>query len=160
MSCTRTTRQRRTDAAAPIVARQEVVIDAPVDRVWQVLSHPEDWATVDPGISDVHLEGGVVEGARFTWRNGKARLSSRFAVVDPNRELTWTGTTLGAKVVHRHVLTPTDDGRTRLATEESMTGTLLVLVFSRAKLQTALEKWIGAIRGGRRVTADLICWPR
>jgi uncharacterized protein YndB with AHSA1/START domain len=139
-------RQGRIDDTAPITASYEVIIAAPVDRVWDVLSRPEGWGGVDRGIRDVRLDGSVVEGARFSWRNGRTRLTSRFAVVDVNRELTWTGAALGAKVVHRHVMAPTDDGMTRLYSEESMAGRFLVLLFSSAKLHAALEQWLTAIR--------------
>ena len=139
-------RQRRIDDMAPITASFEVIIDAPVDRVWELLSRPKEWGDVDPAIRDVRLDGSVVEGARFTWRNGRTRLTSRFAVVDANRELTWIGAALGAKVVHRHVMTPTEHGMTRLYSEESMAGPFLVLLFSSAKLHAALEQWLTAIK--------------
>ena len=86
-----------------------------------------------------------VVGARFTWRNGLTRLTSRFAVVDQERELTWTGSAMGVKVVHRHVLFVAGPDRTRLVTEESMAGVLAVLFFSSPKLETALDRWLGAI---------------
>ena len=140
----------RIDPAAPITAAHEVVIDAPVRRVWQALSRPQRWSDVDADIREVRLDGDVIEGTAFTWRNGRTRLASRFAVVDEERELTWTGVARGAKAVHRHVLTPTDDGRTRLFTEESMSGTGLVLFFSSAKLRAALEKWLSAIAAAAR----------
>ena len=120
-----------------------------------MLSRPEAGAVWILQYSDVRLDGGVVEGARFTWRNGRTRLASRFAVVDANRELTWTGAALGAKVVHRHVMTPTDNGMTRLYSEESMAGPFLVLLFSSAKLRAALEHWLTAIKIGGRVMTPL-----
>jgi hypothetical protein len=147
-------RRRRIDDAAPITASHEVVIDAPTARVWEVLSRPDLWSQADSRISHVQLENGVTEGARFTWRNGRTRLTSRFAVVEDGRELTWTGQAMGAKVVHRHVLAPTVDGKTRLFTEESMAGCLLVLFFDRAKLHAALEQWLTAITTAS-VTRDL-----
>ena len=138
-------RRRRIDETAPITASYTVTVAAPVPLVWQVLAQPERWHEVDSAIRDVRVDGGVTEGARFTWRNGKTRLTSRFAVVDPERELTWTGTALGAKVVHRHVLRPAPDGSTEFFTEESMAGPFLVLVFNRAKLHDALARWASAI---------------
>ena len=138
-------RCRRIDPSAPIMAAHTVTIAAPVPLVWRVLAQPERWSEIDSAIHEVHLDGGVLEGARFTWRNGKTRLASRFAVVDHERELTWTGTALGAKVVHRHVLRPTPDGGTELFTEESMAGPSLVLFFGSTKLYRALERWTSAI---------------
>jgi len=85
-------RRGRIDDVAPISARCETVVDAPVERVWDVLSHPERWEQFAPGIADVRLADGVVEGGCFTWRNGRTKLTSRFAVVRPGHELTWTGT--------------------------------------------------------------------
>ena len=78
-------RRGRIDDVAPIAARCEAVVDAPVERVWELLGQPERWEQFAPGIRDVRLADGVVEGGRFTWRNGRTKLTSRFAVVDPVR---------------------------------------------------------------------------
>src|SRR5215217_1577610 len=82
------------DASAPVTARRELVIDAPVDRVWAVLADPQAWSSIDPKIHGVALDGAVAEGTSFTWRNGRVRLRSRFVAVDQLHELTWTGRAL------------------------------------------------------------------
>jgi hypothetical protein len=138
-------RQHRIDTSAPVTARRELVVDAPVERVWAVLADPRDWHLVDPKIHGVELDGDVAEGTTFRWRNGAVRLRSRFAVVDPLHELTWTGAALGTRAVHRHVLTATTDGRTQLVTEESMGGLAAKLFFSSKKLGHDLEAWLTAI---------------
>jgi hypothetical protein len=69
----------------------------------------------DPAIRDVRLDRAVAPGTRFAWRNGRARITSRFAVVDPEREITWSGLSYGAKAVHRHVLAACDENHTHLA---------------------------------------------
>ena len=137
----------RIDEKAPITTAYKVRIEAPVERVWELLSDPQNWETFDPDIHDVRLNSGVKADARFIWSNGKVRMKSRFAVVDAAREITWTGVASGAKAVHRHVLEPTDDdGATRLLCEESMAGPLLILFFNNAKLQAGLKKWLGALK--------------
>jgi len=88
----------------------------------------------------------VTEDGRFTWTNGKTRIKSRFAVVDPGREITWTGVSSGFKVVHRHLLEATSDGGTRVRCEESMAGPLLVLFYSSAKMQADIKKWLTALK--------------
>jgi ligand-binding SRPBCC domain-containing protein len=137
--------QRRIDPSAPVTARRELVVDAPVEQVWALLADPRGWHDVDPKIHAVELDGDVAAGTRFTWRNGPVRLRSRFAVVDPLHELTWTGTALGTRAVHRHVFTATTDGRTQLVTEESMDGLAAKLFFSSKKLGHDLEAWLTAI---------------
>lgn len=139
-------RQRRIDHTAPITASRKVIVDAPVGRVWQLLSQPENWEAIGAGITNVEVQGVVAEGSRFSWRSGRTRLASRFAVVDVERELTWIGAALGSKVVHRHVLTAIDENTTSLYCEESMAGTLLVLFYSSAKLSSALQTWLSAIK--------------
>jgi hypothetical protein len=133
------------DASAPVTARRELIVDAPVERVWAVLADPQAWSSIDPEIHGVELDGDVAAGTSFTWRNGRVRLRSRFVAVDPLHELTWTGRALGTRAVHRHVLTTTSDGRTRIVTEESMSGLPAKLFFSRAKLGAELEAWLHAI---------------
>ena len=134
------------DAEAPVKASHEVLIEAPVERVWGLLRDVSGWGTWYPDVHDVRLDSGVKEDARFTWRNGKSRIKSRFAVVDTEREITWTGVSSGAKAVHRHVLESTGDGATRVFSEESMAGLLLVLFFDSAKLGAGMEEWLAALK--------------
>jgi uncharacterized protein YndB with AHSA1/START domain len=137
----------RIDEEAPVKASHEVRIEAPVERVWELLSDVPSWGTWYPDVHDVHLDSGVKADARFTWANGKARIKSTFAVVDAEREITWTGVSSGAKAVDRNVLQPTGDGgATRVFCEESMAGPLLVLFFDSAKLKAGMEEWLSALK--------------
>ncbi len=134
------------DEEAPVKATCEVRIEAPVERVWELLSDVSSWGSWHPDIHDIHLDSAVAEDARFTWANGKARIKSTFAVVEAGRELTWTGVSSGAKAIHRHVLTPDGDGATNLYMEESLAGLLLVLFFDSTKLETGMERWLTTLK--------------
>ncbi|MEV0825033.1 SRPBCC family protein [Nonomuraea rubra] len=136
----------RIDPEATVHAAAEVVVHSPADVVWQVLTDPDCWQQSDPAIREVRFTCGVRPDAPFHWRNGRTRVVSRFAVVRPHEELTWTGVAAGARAVHRHVLTGTAVGVTRLRTEESMAGPLLTLFYSSAKLETVLTRWVDGIR--------------
>lgn len=134
------------DQRAPVTTTYEVHINAPVQRVWELLSNPMDWPGFAAGIHDVHLDAAVAPDTRFTWVNGRSRIKSRFAVVDPGREITWTGVSSGFKVVHRHLLAATSGGGTRVRCEESMAGPLLVLFYNSAKLQADIRTWLTALK--------------
>jgi uncharacterized protein YndB with AHSA1/START domain len=139
-------KRERIDTRAPVTAAYEVEIDAPVQRVWDLLGNPQAWPSFAPEVHDVHLDAPVAADTGFTWANGRARMKSRFAVVEPGREITWTGVSSGFKAVHRHLLEAAGDGSTRVRSEESMAGPLLVLFYGSAKLQTGIEAWLAGLK--------------
>ena len=139
-------KRERIDSRAPVTAAHEVEIHAPVQRVWDLLADPMAWPSFAPEVHGVHLDGPVAVDTRFTWANGRSRMKSRFAVVDPGREITWTGVSSGFKAVHRHLLEATGDGATRVRSEESMAGPLLVLFYGSAKLQAGIEAWLAGLK--------------
>jgi carbon monoxide dehydrogenase subunit G len=144
----------RIDSGAPVTARREVLIAAPPETVWELLSDPSRWHDIDPAIHGIRMTGAAQPGTRFTWRNGIARMSSRLAVVSPLREISWTGVSAGIRVVHRHVLTKTGDASTSVLTEESMSGLFLPLYYGSGKLGMTLEAWLRAIKtAAERVAA-------
>ncbi len=138
--------QGRIDERAPVTSASELRIEAPAARVWQLLADPAGWPDVLPGRRVLRLDGGVTEGAEFSWAMGRNRISSRFAVVDPERELSWTGVAMGVKAIDRQVLTPTPDGATILRLEESMAAPLLGLLFSADRLRAQHEQWLHAVK--------------
>lgn len=68
-----------------------------------------------------------------------------FARVDPQTELSWTGNAMGARAVHRNVLSPGSGRTTALYSEESMAGPLLVLFYDSHKLDASLAHWLEAV---------------
>ena len=139
-------KRERIDSRAPVTAAHEVEIHAPVQRVWDLLADPMAWPSFAPEVHGVHLDGPVAVDTRFTWANGRSRMKSRFAVVEPGREITWTGVSSGFKAAHRHLLEATGDGATRVRSEESMAGPLLVLFYGSAKLQAGIEAWLAGLK--------------
>jgi hypothetical protein len=136
----------RVDDRAPVRVSEQALIAAPVDSVWALLSDPMRWPAVDPAIKDVQLDAPLTADARFTWTNGMARIRSQVAVIDPGREIAWTGTSSGSRAVHRYVLEPTGDDATLLRSEESMAGLLLPLFFSSKKASDVQAKWLAALK--------------
>ncbi len=133
-------KEHRTDAHAPFRGRREIVIAAPVDRVWRTLADVPSWNTnLEPGVKNIRLENGVAVDATFRRSINGARMTARFAVVQKDRELAWTGQAFGAKAVHRFVLEPEAADTTRVVVEESMAGPLLAFMFSTTKLVDLLD---------------------
>jgi len=144
----------RIDERAPLAGRRQIVVDAPVDRVWRTLTDVLAWDTnLEPGVKDIRLENGVTVDSKFVRSNKGARMTARFAVVKRDRELAWTGQAFGAKVVHRFELTPRTDETTDVLVQESMAGPLLALVFNTRKLTNLLEESLHTLKSAAESAA-------
>lgn len=146
-------KKHRIDDQAGIKAVKETTIAAPVERVWQLLSDVANWdETLEPGVRDIQLANGVTVDGRFTRKKSGATMKAQFAVVEPLRELAWTGKAFGAKAVHRFVLEPVGDNETRVVTEESMAGPLFGLIFNTAKLEAVLDEALVTLKRAAEAT--------
>jgi uncharacterized protein YndB with AHSA1/START domain len=56
------------DRNAPMAARREIIIAAPVEKVWNVLTDIERWPEWQSDIVTVQLEGGLKVGTVFRWK--------------------------------------------------------------------------------------------
>lgn len=133
------------DTHAPVQAASEIIVKAPVEVVWEVMADVAHWNDWLPHVTVSKFES-LAPDSVFAWKNGVANIVSRFAVTERNKELTWTGVSSGANAVDRHTVEPTQEGFTRVYTEESMAGPLLVLFFSSKKLKAGQEAWLAALK--------------
>lgn len=129
---------------APVVSAAAVEIDAPIDRVWTVLTTVESWPAWNPDVKAVWLAGPFAEGSTFRWKAGPGTITSVVEHVDRPRLVAWSGRTLGIRAVHVWHLSA-QNGKTFVRTEESYDG-LMARVLRRT-LQKTLD---AALANGAR----------
>jgi uncharacterized protein YndB with AHSA1/START domain len=137
--------QGQIDDNAPVKASTEIVVAAPIDKVWKVLSDIDGWPKWQPAISSAESAGPLKAGTEFTWRTGATRIKSRLALVAPNTDLSWTGKAFGAKAIHVWHLKAVDGG-TLVSTRESLTGFMLRMFYSSKKLANSQKEWLQALK--------------
>jgi hypothetical protein len=138
-------KKSRIDEQAPLISVASITIEAPGSAVWAVISDVAGWPAWYPEFTVLEL-GEVHPGASMRWKLGGLTMRSTFAVVDPGRELTWTGRFLGYKAVDQHLLEPAGNGRTTVTIRESLAGPLLPLFYRQSQLQAGHQRWLTALK--------------
>jgi uncharacterized protein YndB with AHSA1/START domain len=135
------------DRDAPAYAEGGVEIDAPRERVWQVLSDIANWPSWSPGVTTAQLTGPVATGSSFKWKSGRNAIKSELLEVDAPSAISWSGRTTGIKAMHAWQLAERD-GTTVVTTQESWHG-LVVKVLRHSiqpTLQTAIDDALTALK--------------
>jgi hypothetical protein len=136
----------RIDDRAPVQTSGHIDIDSPVEQVWELLVDLPRWPAINPAFSDVQLEGAANVDVRFSFKLNNFPIKATLAVVDPCRQLTWTGLSLWFKAVDRHLLEPLPGGGTRLHMAESFSGILAPLFVTSARLRAQHDKSLAAFK--------------
>lgn len=127
---------------APAAARDEIIVDAEPQRVWDVLTDIDRWPEWQPGVSRARLEGSLGPGSTFRWRANGLPIRSTLREVEPPSRVSWEGKAPGTRAAHVWTLAA-QGSQTVVRTEESFEGWLPRLM--RKSMQRNLE---GALRGG------------
>jgi uncharacterized protein YndB with AHSA1/START domain len=117
--------------------RSRIDIDAPVERVWDVLMDVEKWPDWSPTMTTVkRLESGMFRPGSSA-RVKQPRLPEaiwRVSAMVPQKSFTWSTRSRGVTTVARHLVTEREEGGTRAGSEIDQTGPLSLLArvfFSR-----------------------------
>ena len=112
---------------APAYHEAKILIYAPAEKVYNILSTINDWTKWQSNISGVHLHSPLAPGKKFVWKAGGFKIKSEIHTANAPIELGWTGRLLWMRIVHNWVLVP--DGKSTLViVKESMEGFLVVLM--------------------------------
>jgi hypothetical protein len=135
------------DHRAPLKARKEVVINAPIETVWALLTGIERWPGWQPDISFAKLEGPLAIGTVFRWKAKVLSITSTIQVLEPGRCIGWTGHSLGMRAVHVWTLEPLGNG-VHVASEESLAGWLVrtMKLFDSSFLDKSLESSLRVLK--------------
>lgn len=128
------------DTNAPVFARKEIIIHAPVEYVWQIQTDIENWSKWQPGITSTKLDGDLKAGTTFRWKAKGLNIVSTLHTVKLHRQIGWTGISPGMFAVHNWTFEARGEA-TLVTTEESLSGwlTRLMKLFDPDFLEKSLE---------------------
>ena len=75
------------DRNAPLVARREIVIDAPLEVVWKLQTDFQAWPEWQGNVVAVVMEGDLVPGTVFRWKANGVKIVSTLQEVEPMRRI-------------------------------------------------------------------------
>jgi uncharacterized protein YndB with AHSA1/START domain len=135
------------DRDAPAIAEGEVVIAAPPETVWSVMADLSSWPIWNAGVKSMSFDGRLEPHSEFRWKSGGARLVSTLQVVDPPKEISWTGQTMGIHAVHVFHFEPVEDG-TLARSAESFRGLIPTVLtkYSRRVLQRGIDDILASLK--------------
>lgn len=129
--------------------KASTVIDAPPEKVWEVLTNLADWPQWDPYCDKV--EGQLILGKKvkvYTKLNPGKAFPVKVAEIVPNQRMTWTGgMPFGLfKGERTFVLTPVD-GKTEFTMREVFSGPMLGPIGkSLPDMTDAFEKFVEGLK--------------
>lgn len=129
---------------ASIRDQHSIVINAPIDKVWNKLIDLPNWHEWNPTISKVKLEGEITEQSTFSWlldgHNHKSQIQS---IKEPSI-LSWTGISKNVKRIYVWELV-SDDNQTIVTISTSLQGIFIVLE-SHQKIFKELQSWLDYLK--------------
>lgn len=109
------------DENAPVIAREEILIDAPLESIWSLHTDISSWSEGLPNIDASMIEGPLEVGTVFRWQTYGLSIESTIQEIDPPRRIVWSGPAQGITAIHLWTMTPSEDG-VLVHTEESWDG--------------------------------------
>jgi uncharacterized protein YndB with AHSA1/START domain len=125
---------------APLAARKDILINAPIDKVWTIQTDFVRWPEWQPDISSITLDGPLAVGTVFRWQARGMNITSTIREYEPRQHIGWTGDSLGMRAIHRWLFEAVGSS-TRVMTEESLSGWFarLLKLFDAHFLDKSLE---------------------
>jgi len=98
------------NSAAPVITRDEILIDAPIERIWEIQTDVAAWPSWQPDIDRAQSDGPLAVGSVFRWQTAGLDITSTVQEIDPPRRIVWGGSAQGIVAVHVWTLDPQEDG--------------------------------------------------
>lgn len=109
------------DKKARAFASDEMVINAPVEKVYQVLSDIKNWPSWQSDIKNTYIDGEPEEGKTFLWTSGSMKIQSKLHTVTRPSEFGWTGKIWWISAIHNWEFRQSEKS-TKVIVSESMKG--------------------------------------
>lgn len=109
------------DYNAPLVAEQNILISAPLEKVWSAITQIDQWSKWQSDVTSAKLDGALAVGTMFYWEAKGLNITSTIRILEPMQTIGWTGKSIGMQAIHIWTFENRKDG-TYVKTEESLSG--------------------------------------
>lgn len=109
------------NTAAPVITRDEIFINAPVETIWSIQTDVVSWPSWQPEVDSAEADSPLAVGSVFRWKTAGLDITSTVEEIDAPHRIVWGGPAQGIVAVHVWSLEPKDDG-VLVRTEESWEG--------------------------------------
>jgi hypothetical protein len=136
------------DPHAPVIARHQTDIHAPLETVWRLHTDVNNWPAWQTDITAARLDGPFEPGNSFTWTSyGYFTVTSTIYAVDQHARTLWGGPAQGIMGTHEWLFTQTPAG-THVATHESFSGQPVQAdpAGTQKTLDKSLTDWLGHLK--------------
>jgi len=109
------------DTRAPLIAREEILISAPVEKVWSAITDINRWYEWQTDVTSSKLDGDLKAGTTFHWKAKGLNIVSTIQAYEPMSCIGWTGNSPGMRAIHIWRIEPRGED-TLVISEESLSG--------------------------------------
>jgi len=143
-ACAQVVQPMGVDSTAPVISRDEILIDAPLELVWKIQTDIAAWPQWRTTVPVARQDGPLQVGSVFHWEEGGLKIASTVKEFTPMRRIVWTGPAQGIFAVHVWEFTRTANGGVRVRTEESWAGEPVTAMAPKLQpmLDGALKDWL------------------
>lgn len=138
-------KEGKIDEDASLTDRQSIIINAPIDEVWQYLIDVEKWPNWNTDIQWVKMDSNS-EGGQFTWNVNGKNIQSKIENASKPNTLSWVGKSGWVKSIFLWTLDEIDENQTVVSVEESLQGFMLFLFMNHQKLHSNLLHWLDCLK--------------
>ena len=106
---------------APVITRDEILISAPIQTVWDIQTDVAGWPSWQPDVAGAEADGPLTVGSVFRWQTAGLDITSTVEEVEAPHRIVWGGPAQGIVAVHVWTLDERDGG-VLVQTAESQEG--------------------------------------
>lgn len=135
------------DRDAPVITRDEILINAPVETVWERLTNIDAWTEWNSEIASAKLDDPLAVGSVFRWTTAGMDIASTIGELVPQQRIAWSGLAQGIMGIHVWNLSSADSG-TLVQTEESWEGKPVRIQINllQSMLNDSIRAWLETLK--------------
>jgi uncharacterized membrane protein len=107
---------------AKAYAIDSIEINAPVEKVYQLIADIHNWPDWFEGVTEVKINGNIQEGTDFIWKAKGYKIKSSIHTFKINAAIGWTGKMWWIKAVHNWRFKGLENGTTKVIVQENFAG--------------------------------------